>query len=221
MSTGLSYILTQSARSHRLTIKVNSQGQIIVTAPRFVPKYKIAEFVESARDWIEKQQSMQERKPSLISATQCLYFGKDYAVKVSTRMDGTVKVGKDVLIVAPLATTHQSAIALLSTWLKARAVEYVTKRVYELSVRMNLPFHGLAFKQQKTRWGSCSSMKNLNFNWKLIHAPKEVIDYVIIHELSHTKEMNHGKRFWDLVSTYDPDHRLHRRWLARYGSTED
>lgn len=221
MPMGISYTLKLSSRSRRLSIAVNTHGDVIVTAPRFVPKYKISEFVESARSWIEKQREVQQKKPSLISATHCLYFGKDYSVKVSKRMDGTVKVGKEVIIAAPLVTSHQSLVALISSWLKARSVEYVTKRVYELSEQMNLPFNGLAFKQQKTRWGSCSSKKNLNFNWKLIHAPTEVIDYVIIHELSHTKEMNHGKRFWDLVSSYDPDHALHRRWLQRYGSTED
>lgn len=221
MAAGISYLLQISERTRKLTIKINSHGQVVVTAPRFVPKYKISEFVESARDWIEKQMQEQRGKPALITATTCYYFGKEYAVKVSTRADGTVKVGKEVLIAAPLVTNQRSLATLLNSWLKNRAVEYITKRVYELSEQMDLPFAGLAFKQQKTRWGSCSSHKNLNFNWKLIHAPKEVIDYVIIHELAHTREMNHGRKFWDLVARFDPDHAIHRRWLTRFGSTED
>lgn len=221
MATGISYLLRISARSRKLTIKIDHDGQVIVTAPKFVPKYKVAEFVESARGWIESQMQAQRGKPTLLSATSCYYFGKEYTVKVSARADGTVTVARDVLIAAPLITSHKSLLALLNSWLKNRAVEYITKRVYELSERMELPFAGLAFKQQKTRWGSCSSQKNLNFNWKLIHAPKEVIDYVIIHELAHTREMNHGRKFWDLVARFDPDHAIHRRWLTRFGSTED
>jgi hypothetical protein len=225
---GIPFVLQSSTRSRKLTIKVDSSGQVIVTAPARYPRYKIAEFVESARDWITAQQTRQASKPTLISSSKVLYFGKEYAVKVSTRFDGTVRLGKEAVIVAPLVTDSKSralltksTLSLLSSWLKNRSVEYVTKRVYELSEEMKLPFKGLAFKQQKTRWGSCSSQKNLNFNWKLIHAPKEVIDYVIIHELAHTKHMNHGRQFWDLVAKFDADHPHHRRWLNRYGSTED
>lgn len=221
MSIGISYIVKISARSRKLTIRIDHDGQVIVTVPKYVPKHKIAEFVESARDWIEKQKSVQSQKPPLLTARSCFYFGKEYVIKVSARADGTVRVGKDVLIVAPLVTSHRSLMTLLNSWLKNRAVEYITKRVYELSEQMELPFAGLAFKQQKTRWGSCSSQKNLNFNWKLIHAPREVIDYVIVHELAHTREMNHGRNFWDLVARFDPDHAIHRRWLQRYGDTSD
>lgn len=110
---------------------------------------------------------------------------------------------------------------MLSKWLKSRATEYITKRVYEYSEMMGLPFHQLSFRSQKTRWGSCSIEKNLSFNWKLIHAPKSVIDYVIIHELSHTKYMNHRKPFWDLVAQFDPNYPHHRRWLQKYGETEE
>ncbi|MEP7166514.1 MAG: SprT family zinc-dependent metalloprotease [Candidatus Woesebacteria bacterium] len=220
-SQGISYLLQQSPRTRRLTIRVDARGQVIVTAPLRFPKYRVAEFVESARDWIVKQKTVQIQKPILLSTTTVLYFGKEYSVKVSQKMDGTVKLGKEVIIVSPLSITSSAVLSLLSTWLKSRAIEYVTTRVYVLSKQMNLSFKNLAFKQQKTRWGSCSSQKNLNFNWKLIHAPKDVIDYVIIHELSHLEHMNHGKNFWELVARFDPDHPHHRRWLERYGSTED
>lgn len=220
---GIPYSIHFSSRSHRLTIKLDSSGNVIVTAPSRYPKYRIAEFVESARGWIQAQQSAAVIKPVLLSTTNVYYFGKNYEVKVSRSFDGSVKVGKEIIIASPLQSTKvaDATIALLSDWLKNRAVEYISKRVYELSERMGTEFHGLAFKQQKTRWGSCSSQKNLNFNWKLIHAPTDVIDYVIIHELAHTKHMNHGKAFWEYVTSFDPDHSLHRRWLSKFGSTED
>lgn len=226
---GIAYLLQPSSRTRRITIRLDSKGQVVVTAPPRIPKYRIAEFVESARDWIEKQRMTQTTRPILISSTKVLYFGTEYAIKVSQRLDGTVKLGKTVVIVAPLRPPDQMnpselravVHSLLSSWLKNRATEYIAKRVYELSEQMSLPFSGLAFKQQRTRWGSCSSKKHLNFNWKLIHAPKDVIDYVIIHELAHTRQMNHGRGFWELVAKYDPDHTHHRRWLHRYGSTED
>lgn len=221
-----------------MTIKIDSTGAVIVTTPPRVSKTAIAHFVESARDWIEENKQKQLSRPKLLTHEFVYYFGKKYSLRLSKKQDGSVRVGKEIIAIAPFglsvsltrmdqvgktspANTTREALRLLETWLFARAREYIAKRTHALSALMGLPFNGLAFKVQKTRWGSCSSTKHLNFNLKLIHAPKEVIDYVIIHELAHTRHMNHGRQFWDLVATFDPDHSHHRRWLARYGSTED
>ena len=73
------------------------------------------------------------------------------------------------------------------------------------------------YREQKTRWGSCSSEKNLNFNWKLILAPPEVLDYVVVHELCHLKEMNHSKAFWEEVGKVMPEYETHKLWLKENG----
>ena len=84
-----------------------------------------------------------------------------------------------------------------------------------MGVRPNRVF----VKDQRTRWGSCSAQGNLNFNWRLTLAPREVLDYVVVHELAHLVEMNHGKAFWRLVSRWCPDHKAQRRWLRRNAET--
>lgn len=71
--------------------------------------------------------------------------------------------------------------------------------------------------EQKTRWGSCSSKGNLNFNWKLVRMPEEVLDYVVVHELAHRKEMNHSKAFWAIVESVLSDYRERRKWLKENG----
>ena len=70
---------------------------------------------------------------------------------------------------------------------------------------------------QQTRWGSCSSRGNLNFNWRLLLMPERVMDYVIVHELAHRREMNHSAAFWQIVETYLPDYRERRQWLKENG----
>lgn len=80
---------------------------------------------------------------------------------------------------------------------------------------------GIRIRAQKTRWGSCSSKGTLSFNWKLMMAPDEVIDYVVVHELCHLCEMNHSKRFWSLVGTILPDYQRRRRWLKENGHLLD
>ena len=78
---------------------------------------------------------------------------------------------------------------------------------------MGVDYGRITVRDQRTRWGSCSAKGNLNFNWRLILAPGEVLDYVVVHELAHRREMNHSKRFWSLVEMVLPDYERRRRWL--------
>lgn len=82
---------------------------------------------------------------------------------------------------------------------------------------MGVDYGRVTVRDQKTRWGSCSAKGNLNFNWRLILAPGEVLDYVVVHELAHRREMNHSERFWRLVGDVLPDYEERRRWLKENG----
>lgn len=92
----------------------------------------------------------------------------------------------------------------------ARKVEYYARQ-------MQVTFGRITVRDQKTRWGSCSAKGNLNFNWRLVLAPEEVLDYVVVHELAHRKEMNHSQRFWSQVENVMPDYRSRRMWLKENG----
>lgn len=78
-------------------------------------------------------------------------------------------------------------------------------------------YHKITIREQKTRWGSCSSKGTLSFHWKLILAPPLVLDYVVVHELCHLTHMNHSKAFWDLVASVMPDYKIRRKWLKTHG----
>lgn len=82
---------------------------------------------------------------------------------------------------------------------------------------MNVSYKNITIKEQKTRWGSCSSLGNLNFNWKLVMMPEVIVDYVVVHELSHLKFMNHSKEFWKEVEKVLPDYKKHKNWLEKNG----
>lgn len=93
------------------------------------------------------------------------------------------------------------------------AKEAITARVRHWAAVLDLEYGRVFVKDQRTLWGSCSGRRNLNFNWRLAVAPPEALDYVVIHELCHLREMNHSKRFWDLVRAACPDYKSRRRWL--------
>ena len=93
----------------------------------------------------------------------------------------------------------------------------IESRVNAYKKAMGVTIGWITIRNQKTRWGSCSSEKNLNFNWKLILAPPEVLDYVVVHELCHLKEMNHSKAFWDEVGKVMPEYETYKLWLKENG----
>ncbi len=98
---------------------------------------------------------------------------------------------------------------------KKLAREVFASKLEKYAKEMGLTYNSFRIKEQKTRWGSCSSKGNINLNWRLIQAPEEVINYVIVHELAHLRYMNHSHEFWQLVSQYSPDYQKWRDWLRK------
>lgn len=103
--------------------------------------------------------------------------------------------------------------------LKEKAKLNIPSRVYQWARQIGVSYGKITIRHQKTRWGSCSSQGNLSFNCMLMMCPEEVIDYVIIHELCHRKEMNHSARFWAAVHNVCPEYRKYRKWLRQNGQS--
>lgn len=102
--------------------------------------------------------------------------------------------------------------------LRQKAGILLGERTALYAERMQVSYKRITIRDQKTRWGSCSTAGNLNFNWRLVLAPREVLDYVVIHELAHRREMNHSAAFWRIVEAEMPDYRKYRDWLKKNGS---
>ena len=102
---------------------------------------------------------------------------------------------------------------VIEQFYRKKAEEVIHDRLQFFNEHYQFRYNRVTLRNQKTRWGSCSSRGNLNFNWRLIMAPIEVIDYVVAHELCHLKEMNHSSRYWALVEQAIPDYKKYRKWL--------
>lgn len=101
-------------------------------------------------------------------------------------------------------------------WLRAHARVELEKKTAFFCAQMQVEVGRISIKEQKTRWGSCSSKGNLNFNWKLILMPERIMDYVVVHELAHRKQMNHSAAFWKEVEAILPDYSERRQWLREH-----
>ena len=145
-----------------------------------------------------------------------LYLGKEYELSARLGQKELIEVNDKIYIALPISKSTDNYII---GWYKERARKIITERTYYFSNKHQLHFRSITVGKTaaNTRWGSCSSQKNLNFNWKLIMAPIEVIDYVVIHELSHLANLDHSRSFWESVGKMQIMYREYRLWLKRHG----
>ncbi len=130
--------------------------------------------------------------------------------------DGVLSVRLPASI--PEREVSRLGLELVYRWFRSQARYVITERVTLMSEKMGLRFGTIRIKDTVSRWGSCSRRGNLNFNWRLVIAPMHIIDYLVVHELVHLKEMNHSRRFWDMVSLYCPEYKNHVVWLKSCGN---
>lgn len=128
----------------------------------------------------------------------------------------TIRADGDVLVLGRSAEDPRPPVMVLEEWYREEAKDFLYERVRHWAEQIGVQYRRMAIKDQRTLWGSCSKDGNLNFNWRLVMAPAEVLDYVVVHELAHLLEMNHSKRFWAVVTRQCPDHKAHRRWLREH-----
>lgn len=102
-------------------------------------------------------------------------------------------------------------------WLRTEGAAIFRRKIEVWADKVQVNYGHVSIKDQKTRWGSCSGKGNLNFNWRLLMMPEPIMDYVIVHELAHRREMNHSPRFWKIVGEYIPDYQERRQWLKENG----
>lgn len=225
-SNTIPFTHTVSTRTRRLTIKIDRKGQVIVVTPRFTPQVLINQFVNSHADWIAEKLSKFQKK--LTAENELQIFGKTYSKVrkyLPTQNLGILIRGGEIVFNTPEVEFKVESIEswgkkeekALERFLKSTAQTYILKRTSQLAKKMNTTYGNITLREQSSRWGSCSSLGNLNFNWRLVHAEPKIIDYVIIHELAHRTHMDHSSNFWNLVAKYDPDYHMHRGWLKRQG----
>lgn len=200
----------KSKQAKYLRLKIYGNGEIYLIVPLSYTYRQAEVFLGGQIKWIEKKISK-----LAFNRDKFRYLG--YKTKLSIITDKkdksfVVSYNADsvILPVVDGLTTEQ----LFENWIFEEAKKYIPSRVKELAKHYGFNFDKVKVKKIKSRWGSCSSKKNLNFNYKLMHFNTKIIDYVIIHELCHLKEMNHSKKFWKLVEQIVPEYKDNKRELS-------
>jgi predicted metal-dependent hydrolase len=150
------------------------------------------------------------------------YLGRDLELSVRVepgRVRPHVAMRGDRLHVAVGARGPAAVREALERWYRRQARVEVADRLDDATFRAGTRYTSLSIRGQKSRWASCTSRGGMSFNWRLLLAPEEVLDYVVEHEVAHLEVLGHSRRFWSLVERRCPEYRRHERWLKRYGST--
>ncbi len=212
-----SVTIVRSSKRKSVGIQILPDASVKVTIPLLYPKFFVSKILKEKEEWImAAQQRMLAQKEQKIAKGHYLYLGQTYPLQLRSGQKDLVEIS-DKLYVASM--NEKFVKTYLVSWYKQQARKIIVARVNHYAKIAGLSFRSISITTAETRWGSCSSNKTLNFNWKLVMAPIEVIDYVVTHELAHLTELNHSKAFWETVRKMYPLYREHRTWLKRYGHT--
>ena len=223
-------ILKISNRARHIRFTMNRSGLKIVK-PYRASMSDLKKVIKEKEDWIYKhyknilKNTVDIKEKEWITGEEIFYLGRKYPIKVIEwdKKSTTARFEDEIFYTYIEKGISQEDRTfriefVFEKLLRIMAREYITKRVEYYKNITGFRYNEIRIKSQKTLWGSCSRLDNLNFNWKLIMTPEYILDYIVVHELCHLLHMNHSKEYWDTVAHYMPDYKNAKRWLKEHGN---
>lgn len=219
--TELVFRVREHVRVRHVRIAVSRREGMVVTIPRGFDRSRIPSVLEQKRDWIEQALRQFPMKPEpyrLPKRIALPAIGEEWAVEYETgnpRRVTLVERGERVLFVSG-ALQHTNAVRrVLQRWLVIRAHRHLVPWLRRTADELGFALKGVSVRVQRTLWASCSTRNTVSLNARLLLVPPDVVRYVFIHELVHTRHPNHSREFWQAVAFHVPDYRDKRRELKR------
>ena len=231
----ISYIIRRSPRSRRLRVTIDPQRGVIVSLP---PASRrgwsradglIDEFLRERERWLRRhlsrfadERSRLAERGGLRDGSSLRYRGELHRLRIVRSDDSGSTVSRngadqgDELVVSLGLADRRPIAEVLRDWLKDRATLAIQREVEHHAVPLRVGPSKVTLRDPRTRWGSASRDGRLSFSWRLVLAPADALETVVVHELAHLRYFGHGPRFWALVATRKPDHRAWRRWLREH-----
>ncbi|MCD6680078.1 MAG: M48 family metallopeptidase [Burkholderiaceae bacterium] len=212
-------------RSKRRTIGfVIDERGLRVTAPRWVSHVEIESALQDKANWILRKlgewRAHQARRERLEvrweHGAPLRYLGETLTLCVDENARRTQRVGDRLVIGLPSQARAEQLKDRVQCWLQARARDVFSERIDWYGTHHGFTPRRWSLSSARTRWGSCSADGSIRLNWRLVHFPIDIVDYVIAHELAHLRELNHGTRFWQIVGDLFPEYERARAWLRDF-----
>lgn len=213
----IEYDVRYSTNASEPRIDVDIHGvTVVIPEPESIDP---AELLREKAAWVvEKHQAFEQYREDIPdrvfdSGEKFPFLGKNRELVIESRQKHGVD--EDSIRLRKSAVEQSSVKQVLKNFYRSRAREYLTDRIDYYAERMGVEYKKLELRNQRTRWGSCSTGGTISLNWRIVMAPSEVIDYLVIHELAHLSEQNHNAEFWQRVEDYDPEYKAHAEWLEQ------
>lgn len=222
----VAYTVRRSARAKQIGLRVGPAIGLEVVVPARGRLPDIPALLREKDAWIiatldRLSLAQPPPTPKLEDGTLLPYQGIDHRLVVRAGPGLRPAVGRDeqagTLTVSYDPATHDLA-DVLDWWYREAARAVLTARADAVAADLGVGYKRLTIRDGRSRWGSCSAAGGLNFSWRLVLAPPAVLDYLVVHELAHLRELNHSPRFWAIVAAHAPDYRLQQTWLKRHGA---
>jgi predicted metal-dependent hydrolase len=220
--TPLAYTLIRSRRK-TVALIVQGDGSLVVRAPLRLARKAIDQFVASKAEWIEKHRQAVKVRPAAApghaytAGEQFWFLGQRCPLEIVTAAKAPLLEFKDGKFRLAARAVPRAA-QVFEAWYRQQARDVLAERVALRAAFHMLTVSGVRISSARTRWGSCSSRGSLSFTWRLVLAPLEVVDYVVVHELAHLRVHNHSPAFWKEVGTMMPDYAARKRWKKIMGA---
>lgn len=212
----LAYSIRRSDRARRIGVRVDPRdGAIEVVLPRWARERDAAAAVVELRPWIDRRVAEAAAARARVRArgSTVPYLGAALELVPEAGRTRVHRRGDALLV------PEGDARPALERWYRRRARAELEPRVAQAAAALGREVRSLTVRDQRTRWGSCTAAGGLSFNWRLLLAPEEVLDYVVWHECCHLVVLDHSPRFWALVARHLPGYEAPRRWLRDHGAT--
>lgn len=220
---GLTVHLVRSPRARRYLLRLQTDGAARLTMPRRGSRAEAMRFLERSEAWLLRQvelwKARRREKQPWNEGTRFLFRGEEVVLRVEKSDRGARLCFSDQIVWVPHEMPDYRKP--MQQHLRRLAERELPVRTRELAGRLGITINRVTVRSQKTRWGSCSARGTISLNWRVIQAPSEVRDYLIVHELMHRREMNHSRRYWKLVEEAFPGYREAEKWLKRARLDDD
>lgn len=210
----------QLVRSRRKTLSINVRGdRVIVRAPLKAPQYWIQSFVQEKADWIQRQLLLEQQRhaerPVIAPGNDFPFLGRPRRILTQPGSPRRVDLQHDHICLQTDNPSNDVLQSLLLRWLQDRARAYMVDETIGVARRLAVEHRlkTVTFRKTRSKWGHCRQDGTIQYNWLIMMAPPEIVDYLIAHETSHLCHMDHSERFWSTVAGLCPDYRQHRQWL--------
>ena len=205
----------KSPRAKRLTLRIDSKDHLAMLSipPRCTQKQAIS-FVQQHQEWIIDSLQKLPQTQRFTSGLKISLFGKDITIQHAPEKRWGARIENGILYVSGSSEfTHRR----VKDFIKKQAQKTFLSLSQKLAKKINCQVNDVVIKDTKSRWGSCSSLNNINYNWRLALAPQEVIDYIVAHEVSHLAHQDHSEEFWACVAKLCPNYQKGQNWLKNHG----